>query len=460
MVCVVRRGIALILNGCGSQRLSAPRVCSGCDSVRLALSMTTMQSTQQPYRWQTTVRILWITQFATMAAFGSSLTFIPLYILDLGIPDARQAALWAGIVAGGAGISMAVFSPIWGILADRFGKKLMLERAFLGATVTLLLMGLAQSAPQLLVLRVIQGSLSGTTTAISTLVASITPQEHLGRVLGSMQMSIFAGTTVGPFVGGVLADTLGYRVAFITTSFVCLGAGIAVITLVHEPPQKKQPPAAFRLPQFRNPFGNKMLRTVFMLAPAIFIVQFASMAARPIFPLFVAEIATTSDIASFAGLDIDDFIATIAGLLIATTGVVATFCSLITGRFIDSHRARLLLIVAVVGSALTNVGHALVASLLQLWIVRILLGTCNGIWAPTYSATVGLSVPSERRGLAFGISASASSLGNAFGPIVGGYVGAVFGIRAVFVAAAGALVLAALWLVLRVDQFSPPDADD
>ncbi len=460
MVCVVRRGIALILNGCGSQRLSAPKVCSGCDSVRLALSMTSMQSSQQPYRWQTTVRILWITQFATMAAFGSSLTFIPLYILELGIPDARQAALWAGIVAGGAGISMAIFSPIWGILADRFGKKLMLERAFLGATVTLLLMGLAQSAPQLLVLRVIQGSLSGTTTAISTLVASITPQEHLGRVLGSMQMSIFAGTTVGPFVGGVLADTLGYRVAFITTSFVCLGAGIAVITLVHEPPQKKQPPAAFRLPQLRNPFGNKMLRTVFMLAPAIFIVQFASMAARPIFPLFVAEIATSSDIASFAGLDLDDFIATIAGLLIATTGVVATFCSLITGRFIDSHRARLLLIVAVVGSALTNVGHALVASLLQLWIVRILLGTCNGIWAPTYSATVGLSVPSERRGLAFGISASASSLGNAFGPIVGGYVGAVFGIRAVFVAAAGALMLAALWLVLRVDHFSPPDADD
>ena len=184
MVCVVRRGIALILNGCGSHRLSAPRVCSGCDSVRLALSMTSMQSTQQPYHWQTTVRILWITQFATMAAFGSSLTFIPLYILELGIPDARQAALWAGIVAGGAGISMAVFSPIWGILADRFGKKLMLERAFLGATVTLLLMGLAQSAPQLLVLRVIQGSLSGTTTAISTLVASITPQEHLGARAG------------------------------------------------------------------------------------------------------------------------------------------------------------------------------------------------------------------------------------------------------------------------------------
>ena len=460
MVCVVRRGIALILNGCGSQRLSAPLDCSGCVSIRKDFSMTSMQSTQQPYHWQTTVRILWVTQFAAMAAFGSSLTFIPLYILELGVPDARQAALWAGFVAGGAGISMAIFSPIWGVLADRFGKKIMLERALLGATITLLLMGLAQSAPQLLVLRMIQGSLSGTTTAISTLVASITPQEHLGRVLGSLQMSIFAGSTVGPFVGGVLADTLGYRIAFISTSLVCLGAGIAVFTLVHEPPQKKQPLPAFRLPKFRNPVGNSMLSTVLMLAPVIFIVQFSLMAARPIFPLFVAEVATTSAIASFAGINVEEFVATIAGLLIATTGVVATFCSMLTGRFIDSHRARLLLIVAVVGSALANVGHALVATLLQLWVFRILLGACNGIWAPTYSATVGLSVPSERRGLAFGISASASALGNAFGPIVGGYIGAVLGIRAVFAAAAGALLIAALWLALRVEPLTPADPED
>ncbi len=428
--------------------------------MRKDLSMTSMQSTQQPYRWQTTVRILWVTQFAAMAAFGSSLTFIPLYILELGIPDARQAALWAGFVAGGAGISMAIFSPIWGVLADRYGKKIMLERAFLGATVTLLLMGLAQSAPQLLVLRMIQGSLSGTTTAISTLVASITPREQLGRVLGSLQMSIFAGSTVGPFAGGVLADTLGYRIAFISTSLVCLGAGIAVFTLVHEPPQAKQPLPAFRLPKLRNPVGNSMLSTVLMLAPVIFVVQFSIMAARPIFPLFVAEVATTSAIASFAGINVEEFVATIAGLLIATTGVVATFCSMVTGRFIDSHRARLLLIVAVVGSALANVGHALIATLLQLWIVRILLGACNGIWAPTYSATVGLSVPSERRGLAFGISASASALGNAFGPIVGGYIGAVLGIRAVFAAAAGALLLAALWLALRVKPLTPADPDD
>ncbi len=374
-----------------------------------------------------------------MVAFGCSLTFIPLYILELGIEDPRQAALWAGIVAGGAGMSMAVFSPLWGTLADRFGKKLMLERALVGAAVTLLLMGFAESALQLLILRTIQGSLTGTNAAVSALVASITPRSHLGRALGALQMSVFAGTTIGPFVGGVLADTLGFRAAFITTSVICFATSIAVFTLVHEPKAATPDQPTFHVPHLRNPFRNSALRTVLLLAPAIFIVQFALMAARPVFPLFVAELTTT------------DFVATLSGLLIATTGVVATLCSLVTGRFIDSQRARLLLIAAVLGSAFANLGHAFVTSLVQLWLVRILMGLSNGIWAPTYSATVGLSVPAARRGLAFGIASSASSLGNAVGPVVGGYVGAVLGIRAVFVASSAALILAALWLFWRVE---------
>ena len=209
--------------------------------------MASMQPTKHPGNWQATVRILWITQFATMAAFSCSLPFVPLYILELGSPDPRQAALWAGFVAGGSGISMAIFSPIWGSLADRFGKKLMLERALVGAAITLLFMGLAQSVVQLLIFRVLQGSLSGTTAAVSALAASIAPREELGRVLGTMQMSIFAGSTVGPFVGGILADTLGFRFAFMVTSVAMVIIGLVVFVLVREPHEERQPLPAFRL---------------------------------------------------------------------------------------------------------------------------------------------------------------------------------------------------------------------
>ena len=419
-----------------------------------------MQSTAQPSNWQTTVRILWITQFATMAAFSCSLPFVPLYILELGIPDPRQAALWAGLVAGGSGISMAIFSPIWGTVADRFGKKLMLERALVGAAITLLLMGLAQSAVQLLIFRVIQGSLTGTTSAVNALAASVAPREELGRVLGTMQMSVFAGSTVGPFVGGVLADTLGFRFAFMVTSVAMILIGLVVFILVGEPYQEKQSLPPIRLPQLRKPVGDGVLSTVFMLAPIIFLVQFAFMASRPIFPLFVADLAAADSSASFAGFSPQDYVATISGLLVATTGVVGAICSPITGRFINTYRVRLLLLIAVLGVAGANVGQAFAASFLQLWIVRVVLGAFGGVWAPTYSSTIGLSVPSERRGLAFGIANSASSLGNAIGPIVGGYVGAMLGIRAVFAGAAGVLLLAALWLVVRVTLPSSMDSEE
>lgn len=419
-----------------------------------------MQPTELPGNWKATVRILWIAQFATMAAFSCSLPFVPLYILELGSLDPRQAALWAGFVAGGSGISMAIFSPIWGSLADRFGKKLMLERALVGAAITLMLMGLAQSVVQLLIFRVLQGSLSGTTAAVSALAASIAPREELGRVLGTMQMSIFAGSTVGPFVGGILADTLGFRFAFMVTSVAMVFIGLVVFVLVREPHEEKQPLPAFRLPRLRKPDSDGVLGTVFMLAPVIFLVQFAFMASRPIFPLFVADLAATDATASIAGFSPQDFVATISGILVATTGVVGAICSPITGRYINTYRVRLFLLIAVLGVAAANVGQALAATFLQLWIVRVLLGTFGGVWAPTYSSTVGLSVPSERRGLAFGIANSASSLGNAIGPMVGGYIGAMLGIRAVFLGAAGVLLLAALWLAVRVKIPVPTELEE
>ncbi len=355
---------------------------------------------------------------------------------------------------------MAIFSPIWGTVADRFGKKLMLERALVGAAITLLLMGLAQSAVQLLIFRVIQGSLTGTTSAVNALAASVAPREELGRVLGTMQMSIFAGSTVGPFVGGVLADTLGFRFAFMVTSVAMILIGLVVFILVREPYQEKQSLPPLRLPQLRKPVGDGVLSTVFMLAPVIFLVQFAFMASRPIFPLFVADLAAADSSASFAGFSPQDYVATISGLLVATTGVVGAICSPITGRFINTYRVRLLLLIAVLGVAGANVGQAFAASFLQLWLVRVVLGAFGGIWAPTYSSTIGLSVPSERRGLAFGIANSASSLGNAIGPIVGGYVGAMLGIRAVFAGASGVLLLAALWLVVRVTLPSSMESEE
>jgi len=58
--------------------------------------------------------------------------FMPFYIQELGITDVGKAAQWAGILTGVPAVVMAIFSPIWGSLADIYGRKIMIERAMLG----------------------------------------------------------------------------------------------------------------------------------------------------------------------------------------------------------------------------------------------------------------------------------------------------------------------------------------
>jgi MFS transporter, DHA1 family, multidrug resistance protein len=121
---------------------------------------------------------------------------MPFYIKELGASSTDQAVLWSGLVlAGGAGV-MAVVAPIWGLLADRHGRKPMVLRAMFAATVTVGLMGLATEPWQLVALRMVEGAFTGTVAASTALVASSAPKERLR----------FA---IGPFLGGISADLVG-----------------------------------------------------------------------------------------------------------------------------------------------------------------------------------------------------------------------------------------------------------
>jgi len=314
----------------------------------------------------------------------------------------------------------------------------MVQRALFGASLILLLTAFAQAPWHLLVLRFLQGSLSGTVTATNALVASITPREHLGRTLGYQQMANFVGSTVGPLIGGVTADLLGYRVSFVFTGFLCLLAGLAVVRWVYEPRAETTRKGPIQMPSLRQLRHDPALQTVLHLAPVIFMVQFATMALGPIFALYVAQLERTP------------FVATLAGVLVATTGLVAAASSMLAGRLIARYGVRRVMVVSVFGSACAHLAQALVNSVPQLWGARILLGMSSGAWAPASNSTVGLSVPPDQRGIAFGIAASASAFGNSFGPLTGGYLAATLGIRAVFFTTAAMLLLAGLWLIVRL----------
>src|SRR5205823_6634937 len=146
----------------------------------------------------------------------------------------ESQALWSGAVNAGGAAVMAISAPLWGIIADRYGRKPMVLRAMFAGSVTIALMSLAQRPWHLLVLRFFEGAFTGTVTASTTLVASTTPRERMGFGLGMMQMAVFSGSSVGPLLGGVLGDRLGYRPTFVVAGSMLFISAILVLTLVRE----------------------------------------------------------------------------------------------------------------------------------------------------------------------------------------------------------------------------------
>ena len=185
--------------------------------------------------WKKNLYTVWVTQFLSLLGFGFGLPFLPFYIQDLGITDPAAVKIWTGWLTSAPAIALAVMAPVWGLLADKIGKKIMLIRAMLGAMLVLTGMGLAQSAWTVLIFRMLQGLLTGTVTSSSALVASGTPDKHMSYALGFLSSSTFIGYSLGPAAGGLIAEHFGYRMSFfIGTGIVCIGL-VLVLLFIEEP---------------------------------------------------------------------------------------------------------------------------------------------------------------------------------------------------------------------------------
>ena len=160
--------------------------------------------------------------------------FMPYYIQELGITDLKQVGWWAGLVTSAQAVSMALMAPVWGALSDRYGRKMMVQRASFAGAVVLSLMAFVTNVQQLVALRFLQGLLTGTVSATTTLVASTAPRDQAGKVLGTLQTAMFLGVSFGPLIGGVLGDSLGFSPSFIVTGSLLMFSGLLVTFLIHE----------------------------------------------------------------------------------------------------------------------------------------------------------------------------------------------------------------------------------
>ncbi|HHO55022.1 MAG TPA: MFS transporter, partial [Trueperaceae bacterium] len=179
--------------------------------------------------WKKNLYIMFVAQFFSAIAFAVMFPFLPRYVNSLDSILGLNKTFLIGAVYSAQAITTTVFSPLWGALADRFGKKLMVLRSMFAATVVMILIAFASSAEVLLILRAIQGMITGVAAASNAFVASAVPKERTGYAMGLMSVAVLLGVSVGPLVGGVVADSYGYRAAFFITASLLLIGGLLVL---------------------------------------------------------------------------------------------------------------------------------------------------------------------------------------------------------------------------------------
>jgi MFS transporter, DHA1 family, multidrug resistance protein len=375
-------------------------------------------------------------------AFSVSGPFLPLFIIQLGVKPIATVSVWAGVIASVNFLLAAVFSPIWGGIADRTGRKAMVVRSCVAVAVFTALMGLVQNVWQLFAARACMGIFSGFSAAAIAMVGTQVPEESLGFSLGWMTTGQLLGGLCGPLFGGLLADRLhDYRQVFYVTSAFALLAALVCILLVRE---------RFRhsdAPQRPTPFlaSLREVATHPRLAPMFVVVLLAQVVAfgvQPVVPLFVRELVGNAP-----------WLATAAGLAFAVTGLADLIASPFLGKRSDRIGYRRVLLISLCGVAGFTIPQALVHSVGAFIALRFGVGLFLGGVLPTANALIGRIFPRERRGQVFGITSSATFLGMFSGPLLGGTIAARFGFEAVFLTI-GLMALANFaWVALSVRTY-------
>ena len=374
-----------------------------------------------------------------MLAFGFVLPFLPLYLKEIGVRPESAVVFWSGALVTSTGISLAIFSPIWGALADRRGRKLMVLRAMLVGGLIIALMGLVQNVGQFLVLRILQGMFTGTIAAATALVASIVPRERLASSMGLLQTSVYVGISAGPVMGGVIAQAVGIRATFFVAGAMLAAAGLIVWQFVHE---HFTPPTLSRRPGFVESLGIGLRsKSLMALMVTLLLVQLSSAIVFPILPLYVERLSSTTDPVKLY-----------AGLAFGATAVFSALAALFYSRLVERSGYRRILIFACFGAAVLFLPQAFAQNIGQFLLLRAALGVFFGVLIPATNAIVGLSTPAELRGSAYGLTSSATAVGNAIGPLLGSTLAAGLGYPSVFLTTAAVLTLLGLWVVVRVRE--------
>ena len=385
-------------------------------------------------QWRKNMIVLTIAFFVMNIGYNVVLPFLPQYLAaDLGVTDPIMIKRWNGLIYGASYFSMIFFTPLWGLIADRTNRKLMLLRSSVGMAITMSLMAFCRTPFELLAMRFLNGTISGFVPAGNTLMSTNTPREKIGFALGTMQAGSLAGAIFGPVVGGLFVSFLPFHYAFLISGGICACVSVLMFFYIKEmnKPKRDQNKIGF-FEGFRLAFGHKPLPTVFIAST---MMQFAVIGTNAFLSIFVSEMP-------LGHLDLAFYIT----LATTVTGVNSVIAAPLFGRVIDRFGPEKLVSYAFAAGGFFLLLQSISHSYGMLLCGRFLFGLALGGLAPSINSLVAKYSICGMESSVFSYNTSFISIGMMSGPWLGGLIAGGTSTAGLFAVCGCALLFNSLWL--------------
>ena len=373
--------------------------------------------------WKKNLLVIWLSQFLAMVGFGCCMPFIPLLLKDnLKIDDEHIRGLCVSAYYLASMLSLCIATAVWGVLADRFGRKLMLLRASYAAALFYPLLALAPNFWVLISIRFVCSFFSGTVNPAQTLLVATTPAEKHGTALGLLSTSTTSGNMLGYLLGGLIVHYFGYTEAFFTCGIIYLVSALLVQFLAKDDfnvklVKKQRKKTNYKFRELATPAVLWIL--------LLFLLRGISTRIEQPFLAMQVELVHGSNGAAFY-----------TGITSAAAALGGFFSGLFTGWLCDRYAPRKLLLPILIFSAIFTAAQALAVNVEMLIAARFLSYLAAGGLTPILQLMLTKITRPELRGTYFGWSGSINTAGGIVCSFISAGIAYFSGVRGIFMAAA------------------------
>lgn len=389
--------------------------------------------------WLVTVIFLNIGSIFAALIYTMLIPFLPMYLMDeLGV-GMDSVKLWSGLCFAASFLFAGIMAPIWGAMADRYSQKVMVVRAAIFLGVTYFLGGIVHSGWELFLVRCLQGFASGFIPASMAIVSAMVPKRELGLHMGFMQSAITAGSILGPFLGGVIAEWMGMRVSFYIGGITLMAMGILYIFIVPELPKPKPK----LVPETIEGKGKKSLNWALLREPLVLpllvtsaVLQLAIYCVQPILPLYLGDLRGSME-----------QIGLVTGTVFSVVGIAGLISAPLWGAMGGRSSYRNVLYWSLFTSGLFCLLQVIPDSVEGFTAWRFVAGFCAAGISPATMALLSTHTDPAHRGRLFGLNFAAQQAGGFLGPLMGGLIASVMPLSAVLLFSGLVFIFNALYLM-------------